>query len=164
MSASWIVCRSKAARALPRRSSRTTGSEVRCAQVRLIVRRLSAILWTVDTQITFISSMGAGLALLGLEPDQVVGLSLYNVLGTDDPESPPIRAHRRALAGEAVSYEAELAGHVLESAVEPLMDEGQIAGAIGVAVDTTEQKQAEDARRWDAERYRSMVAATAWLV
>lgn len=108
--------------------------------------------------------MGAGLALLGLEPDQVVGLSLYNVLGTDDPESPPIRAHRRALAGEAVSYEAELAGHVLESAVEPLMDEGQIAGAIGVAVDTTEQKQAEDARRWDAERYRSMVAATAWLV
>jgi len=52
----------------------------------------------------------------------------------------------------------------LESAVEPLMNEGQIAGAIGVAVDTTEQKQAEDAQRWDAERYRSLVAATAWLV
>ncbi|MDQ3328878.1 MAG: PAS domain S-box protein [Chloroflexota bacterium] len=134
------------------------------AQIQLIVRRMAAILWTVNTQLQFTSSLGAGLALLGLEPDQIVGMALGDVLGTDDPESPAVRAHQRALAGEAVSYEAELGDHVFESAVEPLMDGGQVVGAIGVAVDTTERRQAEDARQWEAERYRSLVAATAQLV
>lgn len=134
------------------------------AQLRLIVRRMPAILWTIDTQMTFTSSMGAGLTLLGLEPDEVVGMSLHDFLGTDDPESPSIRAHLRALAGEAVSYESEVAGHAFETAVEPLLDQGRIVGAIGVAVDTTERRQAEEARRWEAERYRSLVAATAQLV
>ncbi|MBA2364108.1 MAG: PAS domain S-box protein [Chloroflexia bacterium] len=128
------------------------------AQIQLIVRRMPAILWTVNTQLQFTSSLDAGLALLGLEPDQVVGMALGDVLRT------AVRAHQRALAGEAVSYEAELGDHVFESAVEPLMDEGQVVGAIGVAVDTTERRQAEDARQWEAERYRSLVAATAQLV
>ncbi len=134
------------------------------AQLRLIVRRMPAILWTIDTKMTFTSSMGAGLALLGLKPDEVVGMSLHDFLGTDDPESPSIRAHLRALAGEAVSYESEVAGHAFESAVEPLLGQERIVGAIGVAVDTTERRQMEEARRWEAERYRSLVAATAQLV
>jgi len=49
---------------------------------------------------------------------------------------------RRALAGETVSYEVEVQGHILEVWLAPMRDAaGKISGAIGVCSDVTERRQ-----------------------
>src|SRR3990170_2626485 len=42
------------------------------AHLRLMVERMPALLWTTDTELRFTSSVGAGLAGLGLRPNQVL--------------------------------------------------------------------------------------------
>ena len=118
------------------------------ARLRLLVEQMPAVLWSTDLDLRFTSSLGGGLAGLGLEPNQVVGLSLSEFFGTDDPEFPPIAAHRRALVGESSTYDIEWTGRTFHSHIEPLRDQqGVIVGAIGVARDITERKQAEEATK-----------------
>ena len=55
---------------------RSSGSARRkpCAQsearLRVLIEQLPAVLWTVDKNLRFTSAMGAGLARLGLKPNQ----------------------------------------------------------------------------------------------
>lgn len=113
-----------------------------------LVEQIPAVLWTTDTELTFTLSVGAGLAGLGLIPNQVVGMTLFEFFQTQDPEFLPIQASRRALNGESVSYETGWKDRVFQSHVEPLRDTaGRIIGVIGFALDITERKRAEKALR-----------------
>jgi PAS domain S-box-containing protein len=112
------------------------------ARLRLVMLQLPAILWTTDRDLRFTSFSGAGLIALQLKPDQVVGMSLQEYFGPDDSTHPAIAAHRRAVAGESVTYEFELRERSYECHVEPLFDsQAQCAGAIGLALDITERKR-----------------------
>jgi PAS domain S-box-containing protein len=114
------------------------------ARLSLMVKQLPAVLWTVDVNLVFTSSVGAGLAALGLEPGQVVGISLFDYFNTKDPEFPAIAAHRRALEGQTAEYGFEWSGNVYQNRVEPLLDsDGRIVGAIGIAHDVTARTRAE---------------------
>ncbi len=87
--------------------------------------------------------MGSGLAALHLAPPQLVGRTLSDYFHTHDPAFASLAAHRRALAGEAVSYEQEWAGRVYQAHVEPLRArDGQLIGTIGVALDITDRERA----------------------
>jgi diguanylate cyclase (GGDEF)-like protein/PAS domain S-box-containing protein len=122
-------------------------------RLRLIMEQVPAIVWTTDTELRFTSSMGAGLEALGLIPNQVTGQSLHAFFATDDPQYPPIAAQRGAIAGESVSYETAWAGNVYHAYVEPLHDAaGQVVGAIGIALDVSERKRAEQALYAEKER------------
>lgn len=114
-------------------------------RVRLMVEQMPAVLWSMDRDLHFTLSLGAGLAALGLRPNQIVGATLQEFAGTDDPEAPIIAAHRRALSGESVSFRIEWSGRWFEAHVEPYHDvEGRTAGVLGVALDVTERRRAED--------------------
>src|SRR3990172_3880290 len=114
------------------------------AHLRVMVEQMPAVLWTIDTELRFTSSSGAALAGLGLQPNQVLGMTLHEYFGSDDDEFPPIAAHRRALGGEMGTYEFEWAERAFHSHIEPLRDgEGRVIGAIGVALDVTEGKRTE---------------------
>ncbi len=120
----------------------------RDARMRALVDQLPAVVWSTDDELRFTSSRGGGLATLGLQPDQVVGITLYEYFQTRDDEFAPIKAHHRALAGESVSYEVEWAGRHFETYTEPFRDErGRLTGTLSIALDVTERKQAETARR-----------------
>jgi len=111
------------------------------------VEQLPAVIWTTDRDLRFTSSQGAGLARLGLRPNQVVGHSLAEYFRTDDPDHLPIAAHRAALAGESVAYDLEWNGRAYQSHVQPLRDgAGQTVGVLGIALDVTERRRAEEAR------------------
>lgn len=111
-------------------------------RLRLVTDQLPAILWTTDRQLRFTSSIGTGLLALALEPNQVLGRTLYDYFGTTDREYPPIAAHLRAISGESVSIEFPWRNQAFHVHVEPLKDErGNIAGAIGVALDVSDQKR-----------------------
>lgn len=115
-------------------------------RLRLVVEQMPAVLWSMDAHLRFTLSLGAGLAALGLRPNQVVGLSLQEWLGSTDPEHPVAVAHRAALRGESVSFETVLAGRAFRAYVQPLRDaQGQTRGVLGVALDVTERRAAEAA-------------------
>lgn len=102
------------------------------------------ILWTMDTDLRFTSSVGSGLKAIGLRPNQVTGTTLQAFAGTDDPDTPMIAAHRRALAGETSRFEQEWLGRVFDVHVEPLRrDQGPILGVYGVALDVTDRVRAD---------------------
>lgn len=114
------------------------------ARLRLLIEQLPAVLWTVDKNLCFTSSVGAGLARLGLKQHEVVGKSLYEYFQTDDRNFVPIAAHRRALAGESMTFHAEWGGGSYTCHAEPLRSlDGEILGAIGMALDITDRKQLE---------------------
>jgi hypothetical protein len=90
----------------------------------ILLVQLPIIVWTTDSVLTFTSSDGSGLDELTLGPNQIVGLTLFDLIDTDDPRLPVISAHLRALAGQTVSFDMRLAGRVLHGRVSPLEDSG----------------------------------------
>lgn len=118
------------------------------ARLRVLVEQLPAVLWTVGKDLRFTSALGAGLARLGLKPNQIVGVSLMDYFETNDQTFLPIAAHRRATKGEAVTFHVEWKGGSYTCHVEPLRTaEGELQGAICMALDITDRKQLEEQLR-----------------
>ncbi|HEX7181444.1 MAG TPA: EAL domain-containing protein [Thermoanaerobaculia bacterium] len=126
----------------------------------LLIERMPAILWTIDRELRFSSSMGAGLATFGIRPEEMLGTTLYDYYRTGDADFLPIRAHLLALSGESVTFEQDWEGRIFQTRVEPLRDAaGQVAGCISIAVDITERKLAEDALHREKERLQVTLAS-----
>lgn len=125
------------------------------ARLRLLTNQMPAVLWTTDTELHVTSSLGMGLTALDLQPQEVLTMMRFNYSSTPVIEFLPIAAHRRALAGESVRYEINLKGHTFGCQVEPLHDATRkLIGAIGIAFDITNRKQAEETLRKSEEQFR----------
>ncbi len=115
------------------------------SRLQLLLEQMPAILWSTDTFLKITYSAGAGLSGLNLAPNQTVGMSLFEYFRTDDPEFPHIAQHRRALKGESLSYELAWMNRTFQAHLEPLRaTDGSINGCLGVALDITERKRAEE--------------------
>jgi diguanylate cyclase (GGDEF)-like protein/PAS domain S-box-containing protein len=126
------------------------------ARLRLLIEPVPAIVWTTDRELRFDSGLGGGLASFGLRVTP--GTRLFDHDGTGNPDA--IRAHHLALAGESVSFEHVWGGHTFQTRVEPLRGEtGEITGCIGIAVDITERKLAEEALSREKERAQVTLAS-----
>jgi len=126
-------------------------------RLRLTTTQVPAVLWTTDTDLRFTSSTGAGLKVLGLKTDQVVGMTMSEYLQTDDPENVVVKAHYQALKGRLATYEFEWEGRVFDSYVKPLQNqEGKTIGIIGFSLDITERKRVGEALKESEEKFRKM--------
>jgi PAS domain S-box-containing protein len=131
------------------------------ARLRLLLEQVPAILWTTDTQLQITSSVGAGMTTHGMRPNETVGRSLTDLLGTSDPNHLPLAAHYRALAGEPAVYEMQWRGRSYQVRIDPLRDTaGRITGCVGVAFDFTERHQAEQALRQSHALLHAVVEGT----
>jgi PAS domain-containing protein len=120
---------------------------VTSATTQLLLSQLPGMIWTTDRDLRCTSSMGAGLHELGLEPNQIVGLTLCEFVGTTDPAHPARVAHVRALGGTASSYRDSRAGRDYEVRVEPLVAaNGSVAGCLGISRDVTDAVARERAQ------------------
>jgi len=133
----------------PRDGARSDGirreERRREAHLRLLTEKMPAIVWSTDTDLRFTSCLGAGLEGLDLRPREQTCRSVFEYFATDDAEFLPIAAHRQALMGEAVHFEVEWRGRAFAAHVEPLRDAGgAISGTIGVALDISDQRRAEE--------------------
>jgi len=127
-------------------------------RLRLLIEPVPAIVWTTDRELRFTSGLGSGLTSFGLRA--APGTSLFDHYGTRDPNATPIRAHQLALGGESVSFEHVWEGRTFQTRVEPLRGErGEITGCIGIAVDITERKHAEEALYHEKERAQVTLAS-----
>lgn len=117
-------------------------------RLRVLVEQLPAVLWTVDKDLRFTSCVGAGLARLGLKPNEITGKLLSEYFENADETFFPIAAHRRAVAGEPVTFHVDWKGGSYACHVEPFHDgKGQVLGAICMSLDVTERKELEEQLR-----------------
>ena len=127
------------------------------ALVRLLLEQMPMVVWILDEDLEFTLSMGAGLERLGLEPNQVVGMSLHEYFGTDDDEFEPIAAHLEALAGKPTVFETRWADQDYSTHLAPLHNQaGETVGVVGIALEITERRRAEDELRRSEQRYRQL--------
>jgi CheY-like chemotaxis protein len=121
--------------------------------LRILLEKTPVVLWAVDRELRLTVTAGAGLVGIGLRPGEGVGFTLYEHLGQHDESFPPISAHLSALRGEASDFEHEWRGRLMAVRISPMgVPGGPIEGAIGIALDVTDQREAErTARRREIE-------------
>jgi PAS domain-containing protein len=104
------------------------------ALLALASRRLSLAFWVTDLtgRVTFAD--GSGLAQIGVDCGDVVGVDARQMADDAGTHDAGIEAHRRALEGESQSYRVEMDTGSADCHLEPLRDgEGGIVGIVGVA-------------------------------
>jgi PAS domain S-box-containing protein len=109
-----------------------------------VIANAPIVLFAVDRAGVLTFCEGKGLEVLGLRPDAGVGQGIFDVYGS----SPAVADHvRRALDGEALRAIVAEGGQAFDTWYAPLRDRnGAIDGVLGVAVDITERKRAEEER------------------
>lgn len=114
-------------------------------RLRAMLDWIPGFCYTVDTNLVFTSSRGAGLSNILLGQNQLVGMSLVDLWGTCDIGYEPLQCHLRAFAGMTQNYKDVCVGRSLDYEVSPLHDsDGRIIGAIGVGIDVTERETSRD--------------------
>ncbi len=121
-------------------------------KLRVLLDRMPVLLWSTDANLLLTSSSSAAVHYLFDKAAETLG-SGHAPAGPgffqiDAPQFLPIAAQRRALAGEAVSYELSCGERHFQVHVEPLRGAaGAISGTFGMAWDITEQHRAEHLAR-----------------
>ncbi|HEX9023864.1 MAG TPA: PAS domain S-box protein, partial [Geobacteraceae bacterium] len=110
-----------------------------------MMRNAPIILYGVDRNGIFTLSEGKGLAGMALKPGETVGRSVFDVYrGMPGP----LDNFRRALAGESFVAPIRVGDRIYDAYHEPMFDDnGEYDGTLGVLVDVTEQRRAEEELR-----------------
>jgi len=129
-------------------------------QLALLVDQLPrSFVWTVDADLCLTSAAGTGLRRLGVEdPDRIIGRKLADlVAGATDGGAVVVDAHRRALAGESVTFTEGGEQWWFDVHVQPLRNGDEIVGAGGIAIDAMKRRLAEQALVESEARFRTLV-------
>ncbi|TAL29635.1 MAG: PAS domain S-box protein [Spirochaetes bacterium] len=120
-------------------------------RLQTVVASAPLVLFALNEQGVFTLSEGAGLGRLGLEPGGLVRQSIYDVYRTV-PEL--LESARMALGGTRHHREVRVGELLFEAWFNPVRDSsGRITGCMGVAIDITDRKKAEE----DRERMRAQL-------
>ena len=118
-------------------------ADLRASQEHLsaVISHLPIILWALDRDGRITLSEGSGLEALDAKPRELVGRSVFEMY-RDVPE---VTANtRRVLAGDTFTVVVNLGDVDVETWYSPLRDnQGAVTGAIGVSLDVTERRAAE---------------------
>jgi PAS domain S-box-containing protein len=134
----------------------------RTAELKNANQRLQAILsyaplliWAIDEEGILTFSDGKGLEKIGFMPRGEVGKSVFELYAENEPI---IDITQRVLAGEFISDTIHFKDVFFEVRYQSIVGSGdRLAGAIGVAIDVTEQTAAKEALRKSEEKYRELV-------
>ena len=121
-----------------------------------VVNAAPLVIFQVNSKGTFTLSDGGGLKILGLEPGQIVGLSVFDVY----KDYPIITSSFKKILedGKDVQFSVVINENVyFETKLTAIIQGGKILGANGVATDISEQKSLETELINSEERYRILV-------
>ncbi len=111
--------------------------------------------YQVDHDLRIVSADGPVERILGYPRDRWIDSTLYDVRATEGGSTDSVAQHRRALAGETLSYLTRYRDKDLSLTIGPFWRDGKIVGAIGTALDVT-ALSALERRMVDAQRAESL--------
>lgn len=125
--------------------------------LRRLVAHAPVVLFELDKDGVLVAVEGREDSLVGLTKEQVIGLSLRELL--PHLPFPELQAQfERALAGEEVETQIELNGRVYQVRTAPVpTNTPENPTFLGVALDITERHMAEVALRQSEEKYRAII-------
>lgn len=116
---------------------------------RTLVTNTEEIIYMIDKDGRFLLSQGKGLSALGLKPDEVVGESVFE-LYKDYPDI--LSTMKKAFKGESITTESNVGGIHFRSWYTPHKNQAdEIIGLLGLSVNITDQKKAEDELKQKSE-------------
>ncbi len=120
-------------------------------EFRDLVEKTSDWVWQVDENLVYTYSSPRSRALLGYEPEEIVGKSALDLMPPEEAERvnavfAPIAANREPFAQlENALLRKDGGSVIVETSGEPVFDEdGEFRGYRGIDRDITERKQAEE--------------------
>jgi PAS domain S-box-containing protein len=128
-------------------------------RLEFLLQQLPAVIWSTDNDLRLTWAGGAGLAGFNLTPDDLIGLGVEDLSRSADDNQPiNVLATRRALQGEPVRFESRRLDTTFEVRIEPLRDaQGSVEGTIGIALNISERKHAEEALQRSEKLYQTLV-------
>src|SRR6266550_1832038 len=112
------------------------------SQFARLVDQLPVLLWSTDLNLRITAIRGGGSAVAQ------DGKTIEEAFGNPAQAAPAIAAHRAALRGESVAYEAVFQGRAFSVRVEPVVGpHGRIVGVVGFAFDVTERHDSQERLR-----------------
>ncbi|MCX6078818.1 MAG: PAS domain S-box protein [Chloroflexi bacterium] len=121
---------------------------------RIVVTGAPLITFVIDANGIFTLSEGKGLDVLGLQPGQVVGQSVFDLYRLFPEIIEDVRA---VLNGETRHRDTRIGANIFETHYIPILDEnGHVSHVIGVANDISERQKAEESLRESEKSYRGL--------
>lgn len=111
------------------------------ARLELILAHVPGTLWTFDKHLKTKSINGYSLYLNETEGRTIPSGMLPRALHPHTGHAPGVM--ERVLKGETVTYEREIGQNYYQYTLQPLVQNDIIIGGIGMAIDVSEQRQAE---------------------
>ena len=120
--------------------------------LRTVISNAPLILFALDKKGSYTLSEGRGLEALGMRPGENLGKSAFDI----HRNVPQLAINvRRALSGEEFTSTVQIGGLWFETYYSPVFEGyDEVAGVIGVAINVTDRKRAEDALRRSEEQLR----------
>ncbi len=124
-------------------------------RLQAIITFAPLVIWAIDREGIFTFSDGKGMEKIGLTPGRAVGKSAFALFAGNGPI---IDIFQRALRGEFVADTIDFKAVFFEVRIQPIRAaDDRLTGAIGIAIDVTEQTAAKEALRRSEEKYRELV-------
>jgi two-component system, cell cycle sensor histidine kinase and response regulator CckA len=118
------------------------------ARVQMLVEQLPCLLWSIDKGMGLTFCSGQLLNTWQMQPGSILGEHLSELQKARMPNFFQVSAHERALQGGSARFEAEWNHRTYNCHIEALRDaDGEVTGAIGLALDISEQKQLSEQLR-----------------
>ncbi|MFH2067108.1 MAG: PAS domain S-box protein [Pseudomonadota bacterium] len=122
---------------------------------RTIIENAPGVVFILDLSGDLLLFEGKGVDVLGLQPNQVTGQSVFTIFH-DQPET--IRNIQKAMAGNTFTVDIAVRKLIFATTFAPYRDRtGELIGTIGIATNITERKMAEEALRESENQFRSIV-------
>ncbi len=130
---------------------------------RNLVEGLHDVIYSLDITGAVTSINKASKALLGLEPEEILGKNITEFIPKETLQF-VMEKLKQTGAGEAISSEAVMINkdgnqHNVEFSSTPVIQSGKVVGTRGIVRDITERKRAEEALAESEERFRTITAS-----
>jgi PAS domain S-box-containing protein len=132
------------------------------AQLHLVFAQMPSAVWVTDRELRLREVTGTLLALMRREARELVGRTVPEIFGPNDPAHVAVGHHLSALGGQVEAFEIDREGGHFDVRVEPLRDDdGAIIGTIGAAFDVTTRVRSERRLKKTVSLLRATLDSTA---
>lgn len=115
------------------------------AHLLLLSAQLPVFFWTVNTDLIITDHWGRGLQRHAANRTAAVGRNIAQYFRCRTEAAPPVKEHRDALQGISSRFEFQHRARIFDMSVEPFRGpQNEIIGCLGLALDISEQKKAEE--------------------